>query len=158
MFWSKYIIQKNTHTHTHTRLAIIRNNVNFITLHPPPVWKSQILVPFPCLRVGLFVQHGLGEASDRLLTVLMSAVPCVVTWCLSWVISKCCSSSSCGTSVIFGGGIDSLGRDCWALIGPSSTDVGSRDGVDRLQSLELIKQGASFWMKWWFVCWPGCSL
>ena len=76
------------------------------------------------------MRHGLGEASDGLLTMSVLAASCVATWCSSWVVSKCCSSAWCGTSVVVGDCCDSLGRDFWAGFGPSSTDVGCRDGVN----------------------------
>ena len=91
------------------------------------------------------MRHGLGEASDGLLTMSVSAASCVATWWSYCVVSKCSSSARCGTSVVVGGCCDSLGRDFWAGFGPSSTDVGFRDDLNSSTVLGVD------WTRWVFL-------
>ena len=130
MLWSKYIIQKNP-----TRLAIIRNKVQFIILHLFPVWRSQSLVLFPCPWYiptwrSLPTARPYKRRTDRWQYSVSSSLCCnmvLVLCCL-----QICSGAKCGTSGLGGGGSDSLGGDCWAVVSSSSGDVGCIDGVDSL--------------------------
>ena len=75
----------------------------------------------------------------------VTAALCVVMWCSSCVVSKCYASATCGTSVIVGGCRDSLGEDCGAVYGPSSTDVGCRHDVDSSTVLGVYWTVCNVW-------------